>query len=97
MVKSITLFIVSVYNIYIKTWLSYAEWLEQYFLANDVQAQEKKRAIFLSVCGASTYQLIRNLVSPQKPSEKTFNELLELVQEHHQPTLSVTVQRFPQA
>ena len=77
-----------------ETWLSYAERLEQYFLANDVQAQEKKRAILLSVCGASTYQLIRNLVSPQKPSEKTFDELVKLVQEHHQPPPSVTVQRF---
>ena len=77
-----------------ETWLSYAERLEQYFLANDVQAQEKKRAILLSICGASTYQLIRNLVSPQKPSEKTFDELVKLVQEHHQPPPSVTVQRF---
>ena len=77
-----------------ETWLSYAERLEQYFLANDVQAQEKKRAILLSVCGASTYQLIRNLVSPQKPSEKTFDELVKLVQEHHQPPPSVTVQQF---
>ena len=77
-----------------ETWLSYAERLEQYFLANDVQAQEKKRAILLSLCGASTYQLIRNLVSPQKPSEKTFDELVKLVQEHHQLPPSVTVQRF---
>ena len=44
--------------------------------------------------GASTYQLIRNLVSPQKPSEKTSDELVKLVQEHHQPPPSVTVQRF---
>ena len=77
-----------------ETWLSYAERLEQYFLANDVQAQEKKRAILFSVCGASTYQLIRNLVSPQKPSEKTFDELVKLVQEHHQPPPSVTIQQF---
>ncbi|XP_041379597.1 uncharacterized protein K02A2.6-like [Gigantopelta aegis] len=33
-------------------------------------------------------------LSPQKPSEKTFDELVKLVQEHHQPPPSVTVQRF---
>ena len=77
-----------------ETWLSYAERLKQYFLANDVQTQEKKRSILLSGCRASSYQLIRNLVSPEKPSEKTFDELAKLAQEHHQPPPSVTVQRF---
>ena len=75
-----------------ETWLSYAERLDQYFLTNNLQAHEKKRAILLSVCGASTYQMICNLVSPQKPSEKTFDELVKLVQEHHQPLPPVTVQ-----
>ena len=77
-----------------ETWLSYAERLKQYFQANDVQTQEKKRSILLSGCGASSYQLIRNLVSPEKPSEKTFDELAKWAQEHHQPPPSVTVQRF---
>ena len=45
-------------------WTAYCERLEQYYLANDVDAAEKKRAILLSVCGASIYQLIRNLVAP---------------------------------
>ena len=43
---------------------------------------------------ASTYQLIRNLVAPAKPTEKAFDDLVRLVQEHYQPNRSVIVQRF---
>ena len=76
-------------------WVSYTERLEQYFTANDIKAEEedKRRAILLSVCGASTYQLIRNLVSPSKPTDKTFAQLVKLVQDHHQPPPSAIVQR----
>ncbi len=40
-------------------WTSYTELLEQYFEANDVVSAAKQRAILLSICGASMYQLIR--------------------------------------
>ena len=42
------------------------ERLEQYFQANGVIDADKQRAIFLSVCGPSMYQTIRNLVAPKK-------------------------------
>ena len=57
-------------------WTSYSERLEQYFVRNDVTAAEKKRAILLSVCGAATYQLIQNIVAPEKPTERTFEQLV---------------------
>ena len=41
-------------------WQSYVERLQQYFVANDVDAAEKQRAILLSIVGGKTYQLIRN-------------------------------------
>lgn len=75
-------------------WLSYTERLEQFFTANDIDDATKQRATLLSVCGASTYQLIRNLLAPAKPSSKSFKELVELVQKHLQPPPSVIVQRF---
>ena len=53
----------------VEQWQTYSERLEQ---ANDVEAPEKQRAILLSVCGPATYQLIRNLAAPQKPSEVSF-------------------------
>ena len=75
-------------------WTSYTERLQQYFIANDVDGNEKKRAILLSVCGAATYKLIRSLVHPQKPTDNTFDEIVKLVKDHHEPLPSEIVQRF---
>lgn len=71
-------------------WTSYSERLEQYFHANDVVSPEKQRAILLSACNASTYQLIRDLVAPAKPTSKSFDELIKLVKDHHQPPPSAS-------
>ena len=75
-------------------WAAYCERLDQYFLANDVTSSQKQRAIFLSVCGPSTYQLIRNLVAPAKPMDKPLKDLVMLVQNHLTPAPSVIVQRY---
>ena len=74
--------------------MSYSERLQEYFTANEIESADKKKAILLSVVGAEIYQLIRSLVAPDKPTEKNFNQLVELVQQHYQPTPSVIVQRF---
>ena len=52
------------------------------------------RAILLSVCGPSTYRLMRNLCTPSKPTEKSYSELVKLVTDYFNPTQSVIVQRF---
>ena len=74
--------------------MSYTECLQQYFAANNVMNAGTQREILLSACGAPTYQLIRNFVSPAKPSDKSFFALTELVQEHHYPPPSVTIRCF---
>jgi hypothetical protein len=75
-------------------WTSYTERMEQYFVANEVTDPSKQRGILLSVCGASTYQLVRNLVAPNKPSDRSFAEIVKLVKDHHHPPPSVIVERF---
>ena len=77
-----------------ETWVAYAERMEQYFTANDIADPAKQRAVLLSACGATTYQLIRNLVAPGKPADKSFAEVVHLVQTHHSPPPSEIVQRF---
>ena len=54
---------------------------------------KKKKSIFLTVCGSKCYGLIRNLLSPTKPDEKTFEELSKLVQDHLNPKPSEVIQR----
>ena len=49
-------------------WTFYTERLQQYFTANDIEAEPNRRAILFSVCGAKTYQLIKNLLAPEKPT-----------------------------
>ena len=76
-------------------WVSYTERLVQYFVANSISEEgNTRRAILLSSCGAPTYQLIRNLVAPGKPTDKSFTEIVALVRDHHQPRPSTIVQHF---
>ena len=42
-------------------WTPYVEQLQdEYLIANDVEDETKKRAILLSSCGHSTYQMLSN-------------------------------------
>ena len=66
--------------------VSYTEYLQQYFIANNIDAAAKQRAILLSLCGAEIYQLMRNLVVSHKPADKSFKQLVnlgELTTAHH--------------
>ena len=77
-----------------KDWVSYVERMDQYFLANDVNEARKKRAILLSVVGDKTYKLIRDLVAPDKPMDKLYQELVDLLTSHLDPKPSMIVERF---
>ena len=77
-----------------ETWDSYVERLDLYLLANDITDVGKKRAVFLTVVGPSTYELIRNLVAPEKSVNVAYGELLAKVKAHHTPVPSLIVQRF---
>ena len=41
-----------------------------------------------------TYKLIRDLVAPKKPTEKSYKELVELFTTHLEPKSSIIVERF---
>ena len=49
-----------------ESWIECTERLEQYFSANEITDSGKKRVDLLSVCGAKTNKLIRNLVNPKE-------------------------------
>ncbi|KAI7806716.1 hypothetical protein IRJ41_010699 [Triplophysa rosa] len=72
----------------------YCEILNHFFVANDVDEPEKKRAILLSGVGAQTYTLMRNLLSPEKPGAKSYEELVSLLKNHFNPKPSEIVQRW---
>lgn len=75
-------------------WKQYVERLEQYLIANSVDSAEKKRAVFLSTIGPQAYKLLRSLVAPTAPSEKSYKDLVKVMSDHHSPPPSEIVQRF---
>ena len=77
------------FNNQVEDWRSYTERLQNYFLANDIKAEAKQRAILLSVCGPRTYKLIRSLLSLQEPKDVTLADIIKQMTDHYQPKLSV--------
>ena len=71
----------------------YKERLDQYFVANDV-VDEKKCAVFISVVGKDAYGVIRSLVAPAKPSEKTYTQITTAFANHIKPKPIVIAERF---
>ena len=63
-------------------WEDFADRLGQYFIANKMAAAEdahRRGAVLLTVCGKTTSALIKDLVTPNKPKDKTFDELIEIM------------------
>ena len=75
-------------------WPQYVERMGHFFVANDINTAEKKWAMFLAVVGPVTYKLLHNLLSPAKPGDKTYQELVATLTKHYSPTPSEMVQRF---
>ena len=75
-------------------WSQYWERLQCFFDANDIEEDEKKRAILLTVIGSATYKVLSNLTSPTKPKEKPLADLIALLKKHFEPTPSEIVQRY---
>ncbi|XP_043243629.1 uncharacterized protein K02A2.6-like isoform X2 [Amphibalanus amphitrite] len=75
-------------------WEEYAERLDQFFVANDIQDDAKKRAILLSSMGARTYGTVRSLLSPKKTNEVTYVMIVETLSKQFCPPTSVTVARY---
>ena len=76
-----------------QTWEEYCEILDQFFEANGIDDGDKQRAVLISVVGPATYKLIRNLVSPDKPSTKTYDQIVTIMKDHFDPKPSEIVQR----
>ena len=63
----------------LEEWTQYVERLEHFFTANGHTDNDKKKAILLSSIGPTAYKLLRSLVSPQKPRDKTYRELVDIM------------------
>ncbi len=72
---------------------NYVERVEMYFAANDL-AEAKQVVTFLSAMGKKTYAVLRDLVSPESPRDKTILELAVVLKQHYEPVPLVIAERF---
>ena len=69
----------SAFNPSMEPWTAYTEKFKYYFTANDVQPEDKKHSILLSVCGPGTYKTILNLVDVETLAKAKFKELVTIL------------------
>lgn len=67
--------------------------MDHFFAANEIADANRKKSAFLVVIGPAAYTLVRNLVSPTMPGEKSYDELVKALKDHFNPNPSETVQR----
>ncbi|KAJ8890192.1 hypothetical protein PR048_009699 [Dryococelus australis] len=78
-------------------WNSYNECLEQYFIANDIgegdNGLKKRKAILVLFIGKVTYELFCYLCQPVKPADKSYSELISILQTYFSPASCVIAAR----
>ena len=72
---------------------AYLDRADMYFLANDIPAA-KQVPVFLSVVGAKTHALLRDLFAPQKLQTQKLKEIYKQLCEHFEPQPLVIAERF---
>ena len=72
---------------------AYLERVELFFAANGIE-EPKQVAVFLSVIGPKNYALLRDLLAPVKPQEKSLAALFETLQKHFEPKPVIIAERF---
>ena len=51
-------------------------------------------AVLLSVIGGKTYNLLRSLLGPAAPGDKSYEDIVKVLKEHFEPKPSVITERF---
>ena len=84
----------STFDQHSESWTSYSERLGYYFTANDITDETKKKSILLSCSGAAVYDLLKNLLQPTCPNDKSYDELVKVLSDYFNPKPSTIVQRY---
>ena len=72
---------------------TYLERLALFMDANEV-ADERKVAVLLTVIGPKVYGVLKSLLSPTAPKDKSLKDLVDVLKSHYDPKPSVIAERF---
>ena len=72
---------------------SYVSRIKMYFVANDI-SDEKRVPAFFTLAGPKVFKLARDLLSPSKPEEGTFDRVLEVLRKHYKPKPVLIYERY---
>ena len=64
----------------LEDWNAYSERFEQYVIANEIKDEKKIVATFLTMIGRKTYNVLRDLLAPEKPSDIRLEDLVQTFQ-----------------
>ena len=71
----------------------YVERAEQFFMANDID-DDHNAPTLLSLIGGKTYTLLSDLLAPERPAAKSFQQIVTTLQEHLSPKPLEIAERF---
>ena len=63
-----TLGTIEFFNPNSEDWNAYYERFDQYVITNEIKEEKKIMATFLTSIGSKTYNVLRDLITPMKPS-----------------------------
>jgi len=75
----------------------WSDMFSAYLVANSIDASKEAvrcHQIFLSALGLPTYSLLKTLLAPAAPKDKSLSELLVLLKAYYKPTPKVIAERY---
>ena len=76
-----------------ETVTAYLERFQMFVSANSIET-DKVVPTLLTVLGSTHYTLLRGLVSPELPKDKSYDELVELLKKHYDPEPIIIAEHF---
>ena len=77
----------------IESIISYLERVEVFFVANQVE-DDRKASVLLCLIGSKVYGVLRNIISPNRPQDQSFEDLKRELKGHFAPKPLVIGERF---
>ena len=72
---------------------TYLKRVNLFFLANELP-EVKQVPIFLNIVGATTYGLLRSLLAPDEPKDKSMTDIAAALKGHFEPKRNIVAERF---